>query len=344
MKIHPYYLIILLFIFARCKKDEVAPDPIEVVPVQSTALIINEGNFQWGNASLTRINLITSEINQDVFFQANQRPLGDVFQSMLLVGDDLWLLVYNSQKIERVNKSSFIAKPPITSLQSPRYMLQFANTVYISDLYANQIHRVNASSGETLPAIPFPGWSEGIILDSNDKIWVSNATHGKVMKIDPTSNHIIDSIAVGDVPRDLKLDNQGNVWVLCEGKTFPNESAGSLWCFNPSTHAIVQSFQFSSNAHPSRLISIQETGELLFLKNGVCKFKTADSTINETPFIAQNSKLFYGLGYNSFDSTIWVSDAKDFQQSGDALVFKASDGAFIKSYSVGIIPSSFYFY
>ena len=344
MKINPYYLILIVFIFARCKKDDVAPDPIKVVPVQSTALIINEGNFQWGNASLTRINTTTSEINQDVFFQANQRPLGDVFQSMLMVGEDLWLLVNNSQKIERVNKSSFIAKPPITGLQSPRYMLQFANTVYISDLYANQIHRVNASSGETLSSIPFSGWSEGIILDSNNKIWVSNANRGKVMKIDPTSNQIIDSIAVGNVPRDLKLDNQGNVWVLCEGKTFPNESAGSLWCFNPSTHAIVRSFQFSSNAHPSRLISIQETGELLFLKNGVCKFKTADSTINETPFIAQNSKLFYGVGYNSFDSTIWVSDAKDFQQSGDALVFKASDGAFIKSYSVGIIPSSFYFY
>lgn len=344
MKIHPYFLILLLFIFARCKKDEITPDPIEEVPVQSTALIINEGNFQWGNASLTRINLTTSEINQDVFFQANQRPLGDVFQSMLLVGEDLWLLVNNSQKIERVNKSTFTAKPPITGLQSPRYMLQFANTVYITDLYANQIHCVNASSGETMPAIPFPGWGEGIILDSNSKIWVSNATRGKVMKIDPSTNQITDSIAVGDVPRDLKLDNQGNIWVLCEGKTFPNESAGSLWCFNPSTHAIVRSFQFSSNAHPSRLISIQETGEMLFLKNGVCKFNTADSTINETPFIAQNSKLFYGLGYNSFDSTIWVSDAKDFQQSGDALVYKASDGAFFKSYSVGIIPSSFYFY
>ena len=344
MKVYKYFLILLVFIFARCKKDEVVPDPIEDVPAQSTALIINEGNFQWGNASLTRINLTTSEINQDVFFQANQRPLGDVFQSMLLVGDDLWLLVNNSQKIERVNKSSFVAKSPITGLQSPRYMLQFANTVYITDLYANHIHRVNASTGETLSAIPFSGWSEGIILDSNDKIWVSNATRGKVMKVDPTSNLIIDSIAVGDVPRDLKLDNQGNVWVLCEGKTFPNESAGSLWCFNPSTNAIVRTFQFSSTAHPSRLISIQETGEMLFLKNGVCKFKTVDSTINETPFIAQNSKLFYGLGYNSFDSTIWVSDAKDFQQSGDALVFKASDGAFIKSYSVGIIPSSFYFY
>ena len=344
MKVYKYFLILLVFIFARCKKDEVVSDPIEEVPVQSTALIINEGNFQWGNASLTRINLTTSEMNQDVFFQANQRPLGDVFQSMLLVGEDLWLLVNNSQKIERVNKSSFVAKSPITGLQSPRYMLQFANTVYITDLYANHIHRVNASTGETLSAIPFSGWSEGIILDSNDKIWVSNATRGKVMKVDPTSNLIIDSIAVGDVPRDLKLDNQGNVWVLCEGKTFPNESAGSLWCFNPSTNAIVRTFQFSSTAHPSRLISIQETGEMLFLKNGVCKFKTVDSTINETPFIAQNSKLFYGLGYNSFDSTIWVSDAKDFQQSGDALVFKASDGAFIKSYSVGIIPSSFYFY
>jgi DNA-binding beta-propeller fold protein YncE len=223
-------------------------------------------------------------------------------------------------------------------------MLQFANTVYITDLYVNQIHRVNASTGESLSAIPFSGWSEGIILDSNNKIWVSNATRGKVMKIDPTSNQIIDSIAVGDVPRDLKLDNQGNVWVLCEGQTFPNESAGSLWCFNPSTHAIVRSLQFSSNAHPSRLISIPENGELLFLKNGVCKINTNDSILNETPFIAQGSRFFYGLGYNTIDSTIWVSDAKDYQQSGDALVYRANDGAFIKSYSVGIIPSSFYFY
>jgi YVTN family beta-propeller protein len=336
-------ILLLLSVYA-CKKDAPSQEPISEAPVDFNALVVNEGNFQWGNASMSHINLSSGVVTGDVFSQANQRPLGDVFQSIAQVNSDLWLLVNNSQKIERIDKATFIAKSPITGLQSPRYMVQASNKVYVTDLYSNSVHVLHAATGESITEIPFPGWSEGIVLDAQSNIWVSNVTRGKLMKIDPQTDMLVDSIAVGDAPRMLCTDDLNRIWVLCEGHLPPAETGGSLWCINPTDGSVVRAFHFSETSHPARLLHIPGQGKILFLDNGLFSVGISDTVLPATPFIAQGNRLFYGMGYNVADQTIWVSDAKDFQQSGDALVFKGSTGEFIRSFSVGIIPGSFYFY
>jgi DNA-binding beta-propeller fold protein YncE len=42
-----------------------------------------------------------------------------------------------------------------------------------------------------------------------------------VVKIDPNTDTVVDSIAVGDAPKSMILDKDFNLWVLCEGKVYP---------------------------------------------------------------------------------------------------------------------------
>ncbi|MGB0177414.1 MAG: hypothetical protein ACPF9D_09615, partial [Owenweeksia sp.] len=65
-----------LLTLSSCKKDE--PDnPDNNNPGIKNVLVINEGAFQAGNASLGVYNLETNAYAKQVFAANNNRPLGD---------------------------------------------------------------------------------------------------------------------------------------------------------------------------------------------------------------------------------------------------------------------------
>ncbi|MGL5683243.1 MAG: DUF5074 domain-containing protein [Marinifilaceae bacterium] len=69
-------------------------------------IVINEGQFGYGTSSLT---LFThdGQAQQDVFRKVNSRPMGDVAQSMTRIGDNLYVPLNNSKKLEVFNHETF---------------------------------------------------------------------------------------------------------------------------------------------------------------------------------------------------------------------------------------------
>lgn len=335
--------MLLILWFTACKKEQPEPEvPTPAVPGKGV-FVLNEGNFMWGNASLTYIRPDSNIVHEDVFSAVNNRPLGDVLQSAARIGDELWLIVNNSQKIERIRLGTHESVGTITGLHSPRYALEVRpGVVYVTDLYANRIHILDAS-GNITGHIPVSGWTEELLLLHNE-VWVCNAGARLVYRINPEMHQIVDSVSVGDVPRWIRSDLQGQIWVLCEGQIPPNETAGSLCRIEPSSphSAWVRTFP-NDGVHPSRLCRNTAGNTLYWLRGGVFRQTSSDSVLSTQPLIEAGSRIWYGLAVHPEDESVWLSDARDYVQKGKVYRYTA-EGTETGVWEAGIIPGSFYFY
>ncbi|MCB0819849.1 MAG: hypothetical protein KDC13_04440 [Bacteroidetes bacterium] len=334
-------MIMLLLVFS-CKKDPVEPPVIPVNPeAGNRVLVLNEGNFQWGNAGTTLIEISSGAVTQNLFEKINNRPLGDVLQSAYL-NNELFLVVNNSQKIERMSDAQSIAGNPITGFQSPRYIVKSNYGYFVSDLYANRLFHLN-NSFEMQAGIPLNGWGEEMLCDDGEQVFVCNVSSGYLMKLNASTGVFTDSVQLGDSPKSIVSDTQSRLWVLCEGSIYPDETAGSIWCVDPENMQVIFSKTFENTEHPSRLqIRKEGSDTLYFLKNGVYKMPLSNFNVPATPLINEGSELFYGLGVDA-KGNIWVSNAKDYVQAGEVYRYNYS-GHRDAVYEAGIIPSGFVFY
>jgi hypothetical protein len=330
-------LLLSLLIFA-CKKDtEEAPNLPTPKEEDKLVYIANEGNFQWGNASITRFNATSEEVSNNLFSSLVGFPLGDVAQSMTIIGDKLYIVVNNSGKVEIVHKRDFEHLGTIQGLNSPRYLIQLnENTAYLSDLYDNTINVINLQTNTVNSHIPIQGWTEEMIV-LNETVYVTNRHQPYLYLIE--NNNIADSIAIQKWASSIVADKDGMIWVYSSGSQSEGLNA-KLYRINPATNEVSNTYTFSSSGGGSLKINAKKD-QLYFLKNGVYRMNISDTSLPQSPLIQEESKLFYGLGISP-DGEIYVSDAKDYVQKGSVYIY-SQQGQLLNSFEAGIIPDSFEF-
>jgi len=333
--------ICFLLLLNGCQKDNKGNGKPVTVPSNSV-LVINEGNLNWGNASIDLYDLKDSAYTSDVFKQANGRPLGDILQSVYVDSPNIYLVVNNSSKIEIVNSKDFKSSGSITGLTSPRYMYKYSSgKAYITDIYANSIHVVNLDERKVLTRIPCPGWTEELVGLGRD-IYVTNFRTGMVYIIDGESDIISDSLYTGKGTSSILLDKDKKIWVMSAGETGIENARISQ--IDPITRKIIHQTELTSVISGLAIrLRINPAGDVLyFLKDGVYQIDL--NTVSKDPalLVPANGQNFYGLDIRPDNGDIWISDAFDYTQRSRILVYSAQ-GQLKSSFKGGLISSAFSF-
>tara|TARA_R110002049_G_scaffold216946_7_gene388386 strand:- start:690 stop:1712 length:1023 start_codon:yes stop_codon:yes gene_type:complete len=338
MKNHLNLFVLISLIIAGCEKKET---PRPQVYYDADVLILNEGNFGQGNATIDLYNASNKTIQNDVFRSNNLgRPIGDVIQSMYISNDTGFVVVNNSQKVEMVNLENLTSVGTINGFNSPRYFLPLGNNkAYVSDLYANAIQVVDIKRRVITANIPTNGWTEEM-TQIDDTVYVTDMTNNELIRIDKTADTILGRTTLIRQPNSIVVDKNSNVWVLCSGGF--DEVLPRLYQISTSGF-IVQFFEFQSiSMSPGNLIIDSNGEELYYLNESVFHHSISASALENNPLIPNESRLLYGLGFHPTRNELYVSDAIDYQQNGIVYRYLKS-GELIHQFRAGIIPGSFQF-
>jgi YVTN family beta-propeller protein len=343
-------LAMAITVMASCKKDQMIDDGGVVVTgnYENGYFVTNEGSFTDGIGS---ISFVTDEgiVENDVFASVNSFPLGSVVQSMNIIGDNAYIVVNNSAKIEVASIADMRSVATI-DVVSPRFIAKVSDAkAYVTDWGINGVQVIDLTTNTVSSTITCGTGPEGIAI-SNGFAYVCNVgawgLDNTVSVIDIATDAVVSTLEVGDKPNSAVVDANGAVWVLTGGYTeydaawnVVSETAGNLVKIVGNT--IEATYAFAVGNHPEDLV-INDEGTTLYYSDGswgkaVYAFDIAATTLPTTALI---NKSFYGLG--CANGYVYGTDAVDFTQSGWS--FKYSDnGTVVDSVQVGVIPGGYCF-
>ncbi|MBU0487322.1 MAG: hypothetical protein KKA07_16190, partial [Bacteroidetes bacterium] len=334
---HCFTYIIIAFLLFSCKKEKPQgpqtnnPDPLPEAG-QKIAILLNEGNYNWGNASLSYYSSHEDKITNQVFSSRNGRPLGDIAQSAYLKGDTAFIAVNNSGKIEAIKASDASSLFTITGFRSPRQIFCLGNTMWVSDLYSDSLYIVDIATQQITNKVYTGGWTESFVFAEN-KLFVtrvgkpllaSSERNPAVLVLDIATNIIINSIAVAQEPLSAVLASDGFVYVLCSGG-YDHYQLPELIVINPSSNTIVRTLQWASATDYPQHLAKSPTGDtLFFLNNGVFAFPISNNVIPTSPIIDASGANFYNLAIDPQTADIYVTDASDYVSDGNLKIYSSA--------------------
>ena len=337
--IHIYIgLVLLLF---GCKK-EVGPQSINLDEKGIGKLIvINEGNFGFGNASVSLYDPNTGEIANNQYKKVNGIGIGDVLQSVKRHGNKFYFVVNNSGKVV-VTDTNLNLITEITGFNSPRYMEFFVDKAFVTDLKQKAVYVVDLVSNQIINQIPTQGWTEHIIMHNN-KLYVmdrgdylTNSTQNFLYIINPTTLIKEDSIQVGINPNSMVLDINLKLWILTSG--YSGIENGRFQRIDLDSNKIDFTYIFNSSTDkPSRLTYDYDIEKFYFLNSSIYTVNNDVSGFIPSVFYQKNNENFYGL--NVIKGIIYATNAKNYNQIGNINMFN-SLGEELNITTSSIIPQS----
>lgn len=354
VSIWKYFILAALPLLAGCMSWDYEPDSdFSVNPAPGRGLfIVNEGNFQYGNATLSYYDTETHEVENEVFVRANSQKLGDVAQSMIMHDGTAWIVVNNSHVLFAIDPVTFVEKGRITGLTSPRYMHFISDEkAYVTQLWDSRIFIINPKTRSVTGYIE-TGMDDAVasterIVEYGDHVFVNCHSYQRtILKIDTGSDEIEGRLEVGLQPNSMAIDKNGKLWVLTDGG-YPGSAAGyepaTLSRIDPDTFRIEKTFTFYGDSDPSELNLNVDRDTLYFINDDVWKMPVDAETLPSVPFIGSRNTKYYSMTVCPWNSDVYVADAIDYQQKGIIYRYSAA-GKLLDEFRAGIIPGFFCWY
>ncbi|WP_339789860.1 DUF5074 domain-containing protein [uncultured Imperialibacter sp.] len=309
--------------------------------------VVNEGNFNQTNGSITSYDPESGEVSAFVFQTANSRPLGDVVQSLFIDADEVgYVVVNNSKKVEVVN-ADFVSTATIEdNLANPRYLIRNNDQLFVSNwgtfdenyaLDQSYVLILDATTFDKEGAVNTDDGTENLAY-ADGYVYASNSFGNTVSVIKTSTGKLETTLEVGYSPGEMVVDEAGAVWLICGGSYQGNDGA----IYKLGTSAATKEVDLEVN--PSARLSIDKEHGVLYYIAGtsVGSYETAQKALEKAFITIDEAVGFYGLGYSEAEDVIYIADAKGFQGKGTVYRYSA-DGEALSTFEAGVAPNGFVF-
>ena len=344
--------------FVSCSNDDNPTPEVPLGNYDNGVLILNEGGFNHGDASVSYIASDFSAQQNDIFSIVNPTiTLGDTGQDIGLKDEKAYIVLNVSNKIQIVNRYTMQNITSITEgLKNPRY-IAFANGKgYVTNWGDGKnpdddyVAVIDLSSNTVTSKIPVLEGPERII-EKDGKLYVAQ-TGGygygtKITVIDVATNKVTSTVTVGDVPDSIQIEN-GNLWVACSGnpsyvKAPLVQSAGSLVKVSLATNQVLNTYAYTDVTKSVSNLVLVGNDAYYTSGSGIYKFALSGTALPETQSFSTLEQGVYGVySFAINENNIYVGDAGNYQNNGKVYVYSMT-GKLNKTFSVGVIPAGFYF-
>ena len=333
-----------------CMEWDYGEEPEDFNATGLGLFITNEGNFQYGNATLSYYDPATNQVQNEVFFRANGMRLGDVAQSMSIYDNKGWIVVNNSHVIFAIDLNTFKEVGRIEDLTSPRYIHFLSDEkAYVTQLWDNRIFIVNPKKYEITGYIQVPdmtmesGSTEQMVQYGKYVYCNCWSYQNRIIKIDTETDEVVDQLTVGIQPTSLVLDKNDKMWTITdggyEGSPYGYETP-SLYKIDAATFNVERQFKFKKGDAPSEVQLNGERDKLYWINNDIWCMDVTANRVPVRPFLEYRDTKYYGLTVNPVNGEVYVADAIDYQQQG--MIYRYSpEGELIDEFYAGIIPGAF---
>ena len=346
------HLIVLLALLAAVSCMQYGPAEEEQFNIDLSRrglFIINEGNYMYGNASLSYYDPATKIVENEIFARSNAFPIGDVAQSMTIFDGLCWVVVNNSGVIFAIDPATFREVRRITGFTSPRYIhFLDSHKAYVTQIWDPRIYIVDPTAcritGYIETDMDFDTGSTEMIVQIGDYVYVNCWSYQNcILKIDTRSDTVAGLLEVGMQPSAMVKDRLGRLWAITdggyEGSPYGREQP-ALVRIEPDGFSVERTFRFKSGSSP-RALAISGDGNTLYWINvGVYKMDVGCDELPSAPIIEPTGTIFYSLTVDPATGEIYVGDAIDYTQNGVVIRY-APDGSLMDTFSVGVNPGNF---
>ena len=358
--------IVVGLTLTSCNKDD---EEQSKGAFENGIFVSNEGTFNSSNASISFIGA-DGEVSQNIFKETNNRPLGDVLQSLTIHNDLVYLVVNNSNKIEIVEVNTF-KEVGAVKVDGGRYAAGNNGKIYISQWVngkSGKVTVVDEKDFSTKEITTGIGNGPEAIISVNDEVWLTNigtytlayvAIDDSTVSVINTKNDDVSKIILKDKdgnigfnPSSIITDYQGDVWVLAKGKW---GASAMLFEIDATSKEIKNSVILAPNQKPSKIVLFGTNMYygVAYGSTEIFKIDIENMVVPSIPFIKEDIEIvdpsaqyqtlpsLYGMGIDN-EGYIYASFAPDFSGSGFVKKYDMS-GKEISKYEVGIGPNGVVF-
>ncbi|GAB6394138.1 MAG: hypothetical protein MdMp024_0450 [Bacteroidales bacterium] len=201
----------------------------EVRPPQTAGLyILNRGNWNENNASLSYYDVLSRTMTTDVYKQANGGSgLGDSAEQLLIYGSKMYITVTMSNRLVVLDLSGKLIaeyKPEEEgNPMHPRGLAAYNGKVYVGYYYGHAVAAFDTAALAIENVVPVGRYPERLTA-AGGKIYVANSggpdfpNYGKTVSvINPATMQVEKEIEVAINPTQVTADSAGNVYVVSMG-------------------------------------------------------------------------------------------------------------------------------